>query len=251
MIFKLARISSKPDGDQLLSDSSRIYKGIFIERPNRFLGRVDLNDHVVDVFIPNPGRMHELLIPRREVYIREAFHEGRKTNYNMIGMVHDDVVVSIDSTLPNRFMKKLLESQRFDPFAQYTKVLAEPRVYEGRFDFKLENDLSGAYLEVKSCTLVEDGRALFPDAPTSRGARHLRGLMQALRDELVDRAAVTFVIQRPDAVAFSPNDSTDPEFSRTLREAESNDVEIYALSCRVMNWDLELIGEIPIELESS
>ncbi len=231
-----------------MQDSLKIHVCKLIDRPNRFLGRVNLRGDTTEVFIPNPGRMHELMIPGRDIYIREAEGENRKTRYDMIGMKHDGVLVSIDSLLPNRFMKVLLESRQFEGFEEYGSVFPEPRVYEGRFDFRLEREEGTAFIEVKSCTLVEEGHARFPDAPTSRGARHVRSLARAKNEGLAERVAVVFVIQRPDAVVFSPNDTTDPEFGESLREANSNGVEIYALSCKVENWNLRLIGRIPVDL---
>ncbi|MFW9919217.1 MAG: DNA/RNA nuclease SfsA [Candidatus Thorarchaeota archaeon] len=233
-----------------MSQSLKIHKCELIDRPNRFLGRVKLYGETTEVFIPNPGRMYELMIPGKEVYIREASHSKRKTAYDMIGMDHEGVLISIDSFLPNRFVKELLHSKVFEQFNAYDRIFPEPCLFDGRLDFRIESDTSVAYLEVKSCTLVENGHARFPDAPTSRGARHLRELARAKKEDLAERAAVIFVIQRPDAEVFSPNDDTDPDFGNALRESHIAGVEIYALSCRVVDWNLELIGHIPVDLNS-
>ena len=232
-----------------MNDPSIIRKAELIDRPNRFLGRVRLDDRVIEVFIPNPGRMLELMIPGKEVYLRENIASHRKTDYDMIGLEYNDVLISIDSNLPNRFIKRLLLSNELPFFTDYDNVIPEPRAFEGRFDFKLTGGTGSTFIEVKSCTLVEDGRAIFPDAPTTRGVRHIRNLVSALNQNLVNRAAMIFVIQRPDARIFSPNDLTDPKFGDALRYAHENGVEIFPLTTQVVNWDLELRRQIPFELD--
>jgi len=193
--------------------------------------------------------MFELMVPGKEVFVREINPQGRKTNFDMIAVKHKGVIVSIDSYLPNRFMKELLTRREFRRFSGYSKVKSEPQVYEGRFDFFLDGPETKVYIEVKSCTLVNERRAIFPDAPTSRGTRHIRNLARSLDDGIVDRASVVFVVQRPDVDVFSPNDLTDPKFGSALRNSHDRGVEVYALRTEVVNWNLEFRGEIPIELD--
>jgi sugar fermentation stimulation protein A len=228
---------------------SEIYSCKFVERPNRFLGRVLLDGKSIEVFIPNPGRMYELLVPGRRVFIRRAYGSHRKTAFDMVAVEYNGLLVSIDSLLANRFVKHLLTNRRMEEFIEYNRVIPEPRLYEGRFDFKLERDDGTAFIEVKSCTLVEDGHARFPDAPTTRGARHMRSLARALTETLAERAAVVFIIQRPDALLFSPNDPTDPDFGNALREAVAAGVEAYALGCRLVDYNLKLEKRIPVDLD--
>jgi sugar fermentation stimulation protein A len=193
--------------------------------------------------------MHELMVPGYEVFIRENPAPHRKTDYDMIGLEYNGVLVSIDSNLPNRFIKKLLNNHELSFFNDYERVIPEPRAYEGRFDFRLDGVSGTTFIEVKSCTLIEDGRAIFPDAPTTRGARHLRHLAMSLVDGTASRAAVLFVIQRPDAHVFSPNDPTDPMFGDALRYAHSVGVEVIPITTKVIDWELNLIRRIPLELD--
>ncbi|MFW9982707.1 MAG: DNA/RNA nuclease SfsA [Candidatus Thorarchaeota archaeon] len=230
-------------------EKPKIRKATLIERPNRFLGIVKLGNKHVEVFIPNPGRMHELMIPGKEVYLRENIAPHRRTDFDLIGLEYNDVLVSIDSNLPNRFIKSLLTSYELSFFENYDNVVSEPRAYDGRFDFRLEGPEGITFIEVKSCTLVENGRAFFPDAPTNRGTRHLMHLATSLNDRVASRAAILFVIQRPDAIVFSPNDPTDPLFGNALRKAHSDGVEIYPLITQVVDWNLKFIREIPHELD--
>jgi sugar fermentation stimulation protein A len=228
--------------------AGEIITGRFIKRPNRFLGIVEVNDEATEVYVPNPGRMHELLVPGKRVYLRKRDGSHRKTSYDMIGLKYAGVTVSIDANLPNRFVKQSLLNCELEWFKGYDSVTAEPRAYEGRFDFKLEGDSGLTFIEVKSCTLVEEGRAIFPDAPTERGARHLRHLADSLHDGTAQRAVVMFVIQRPDAKVWSPNDLTDSKFGDALRLAHERGVEILPITTRVVDWQLELVSSIPYEL---
>ncbi len=228
---------------------SHIRKAILVERPNRFLGVVKLDDALTEVFIPNPGRMYELMVPGNEVYLRENSAPHRKTDFDMIGLEYNGVLVSIDSNLPNRFIKQLLKSRKLSFFENYDRVISEPRAYGGRFDFRLEGPLGVSFIEVKSCTLVEEGRAIFPDAPTVRGARHIKHLAASLMEGVATRAAVLFVIQKPDAIVFSPNDNTDPKFGDALRQAHSMGVEVYPLITEVVDWELKLVRTSPYELD--
>lgn len=231
-----------------MKNQKQVRLATFIERPNRFLARVEINGKIVDAFVPNPGRMYELMIPGKQVYIRDNPGSHRRTSFDMIGVHHDGVLISLDSNLPNRFIKYLLESNELEQFTGYSKVIPEPKAYNGRFDFLLEGEGTRTYIEVKSCTLVVNKRVLFPDAPTSRGARHMRHLAQALINGDVDDAAVIFVIQRPDAEIFSPHDGNDPQFGDALRMAHSQGVRIIPLITKVVDWNLKLLREIPYEL---
>jgi sugar fermentation stimulation protein A len=232
----------------LLTVNPLVHKAILIERPNRFLGIVNLDEKLIEVFIPNPGRMHELMVPGYEVYIRENPAPHRKTSFDLIGLEYNGVMVSIDSNLPNRFIKKLLNNHELEYFKDYEHVISEPHAYGGRFDFRLDGPSGTTFIEVKSCTLIEDGRAIFPDAPTTRGARHLRHLATSLLDGTASRAVILFVIQRPDAHVFSPNDPTDPAFGDALRYAHSQGVEVIPLTTEVVDWELNLIRRIDVEL---
>ena len=121
-------------------------------------------------------------------------------------------------------------------------------MYNGRFDFLLTGKET-SLIEVKSCTLVVDERAIFPDAPTIRGARHVKHLIRALEESVVDNAFIVFVIQRPDVRIFSPNDPTDPEFSKNLRLAHEAGVNIIPMRTELVDWKLQFCDIIPYDLD--
>ncbi len=233
-----------------MNEESGVIECKFVSRPNRFLVIAETNNRKTSAFCPNPGRMHELMVPGKKMFIRKARKPSkRKTSYDVIAVEHEGVLVSIDSNLPNRFLKEMLMGKELPQFASYNKVISEPSLYGGRVDFKLEGSSGITLIEVKSCTLVEHRHALFPDAPTTRGARHMISLAKALEEGLADDAAVVFVIQRPDADLFSPNDQTDPWFGDALRHAEKTGVRVIPIVTKLVNWKLEYQHMIPYDLE--
>jgi len=222
-----------------------LLKGTFIERPNRFLGKVKAEGKEHFCYIPNPGRMVELLQPGVEVYLRKKQVVARKTGYDVV-FVKQNLLVSIDSHVPNRLTEEAIRQRLLPEFDGYDLVSSEYIYEDSRFDFLLSHEDRRMLLEVKSCTLVRGSRALFPDAPTQRGQRHLRTFMSAL--EQAFEATVLFVVQRADAGSFSPNDDTDPEFGKVLREAASRGVRVYAYNCRVTFEEINFMNRIPIFL---
>jgi len=205
----------------------KIVKGIFVERPNRFLAKVRLNKKVVPCFLPNPGRMYELLLPESQVFVREVkMTKNRKTVYDLIGVLHKGELVSLDTRVPNKLLFEALKNKDIEELNMFDFVKTEWTYGNSRFDFFLSNEHQKCLLEVKSCTLVKDGIALFPDAPTIRGKRHLLELIKAKKEGY--RACVLFVVQRVNVDVFGPNDKTDPDFGEAFREALKNGVEAYA-----------------------
>ncbi len=197
----------------------------FISRPNRFIGIVRIDEHQTECFIPNPGRMRELLRPKTRVYLAPRNPENRKTAYDLSLVDLNGTLISVDSRVPNRIASEAIEQGMIPEFSGLSVEKAEYTYNDSRLDFLLKGKGIQLLLEVKSCTLVRGGAALFPDAPTKRGSKHLRTLMGWLAQ---GRAAILFIIQRPDAESFRPNEATDPTFAETLREASNLGVEVYA-----------------------
>ncbi len=175
--------------------------------------------------------MHELLTPGTKVILREVLKESRKTDYDLIGVFYNGQMVSVDSRVPNKLVSEALKNGDIEELSEYNIIKPEYGYGHTRFDFFLANEHESCLLEVKSCTLVKDGVALFPDAETERGKRHLRDLVKAKKEGY--RACVLFVVQRTDANLFAPNDETDPEFGRVLREAVFKGVQVYAYKVEI------------------
>lgn len=224
----------------------RIVKGTFLERPNRFLARVQIEDVINTSFVPNPGRMRELLIPSREVLLREVKNEKRKTQYDLIAVPVKGCVVSIDSRIPNKLVYRGLQEDAIEELSGYATIKPEHAFDDSKLDFLLIKGDERCLLEVKSVTLVIDRKALFPDAPTSRGRRHVLDLINAKKAGY--RACILFLIQRSDALTFSPNNTTDPEFGNALQEAFKGGIEIYAYSSEYANGKISLKDKIRVSL---
>lgn len=230
----------------------------FVARPNRFLVLARLEDgREVRAHCPDPGRLRELLMPGVRLYVTPAAApQGRRTEYDLRFVEHPEhgTLVSLDTRLPNALVAKALCAGRLTPFGLPVEMRTEvvgPIHAEGvrsRFDFLLVDERgTRTWLEVKSVTLVEGRIARFPDAPTVRGARHLRELA-ALAAAGVDRAALLFVIQRPDADRLMPFRARDPEFADALRLAANSGVKVYALTCELTLTHMGLGRFIPVEL---
>ncbi len=233
--------------ESFIEIEGRLCQGVFLERPNRFLAMVKVEEAVEPSFLPNPGRLGELLFPGAEVLLREVgAKRHRKTEYDLIGVILDDQVVSVDTRVPNRLVLEALRNRDLDEFSEYQVIRPEYRYGHSRIDFFLANDGEWCLLEVKSCTLVVDGVALFPDAPTERGRRHLAELIKAKREG--GRACVLFVVQRSDAQRFTPNDATDPAFGTMLRRAVREGVEAYAYVAQFIGRRIILNGRIEVAL---
>ena len=216
-----------------------------VERPNRFLGVVELNGKKVKAFIPNPGRMHELMVPGTRVYVIPKEGDHRKTKFDLTLMEYNNTLVSIDSRLPNYMLQESI-NKGLDEFKGYKVDRLETVFHDSRLDLKLTDGSNQVLVEAKSCTLVEDGIALFPDAPTKRGARHMNTLIKALD---YGRAAVCFVIQRTDAVEWRPNKVMDPEFTEAIRGAVDAGVEAYAYICDINLCTVSIKKRVPINLD--
>ncbi len=223
----------------------RLVDAKLLERPNRFLGVVDIDGGEELCFIPNPGRMHELMVPGARVYLLEKRGEHRKTRYDMVLVDYGGVMVGVDSRLPNTLLAEAVNGGRLKEFRGYKVEKTEPVFHDSRLDLVLSDGKEQVMVETKSCTLVEDGVALFPDAPTKRGARHMGTLVKALE---TGRSAAVFVIQRGDAHEFRPNDGTDPVFGEALRRAASMGVETYAYVSDVSLRGVEIGDKVPLRL---
>ena len=239
----------------------------FVERPNRFLLRCRIpsprtdahrpgrpegkSGEVVDVHMADPGRLTELLIPGKRVWIRHAASPTRKTDWSAVLVEAPDGqgLVSVDTTLPNKLIRVALEARALEELAGWRLERPEFSLGDSRIDFLLTQDHGRLALEVKSVTLVEEGVALFPDAVTARGARHVRELAEvAGRVDEQGRcweAAILFVLQRSDAHRIEAARAIDPDFADALAAARAAGVRVLGRRCRVTMDRLELGAPVP------
>ena len=221
-----------------------LVEGIFLERLNRFLARVEVDGREVDVHVANSGRMKELFVPGWRVLVRPVSGNHRKTKFDLVLVDMGNALASADARMPNPLLAEGVANGHLQQFAGYTDMRREVIFGDSRLDLMLEGPLGLCYIEAKSVTLVTNGVGLFPDAPSTRGAKHLRTLETVL--EAGHRAAVVFVVQRPDASAFATSDPSDPDLADALRSAVAAGVEAYAYNCEVTERSIRLDQALPI-----
>lgn len=216
----------------------------FLSRPNRFVAQVDLDGVETTVHVKNTGRCKELLRPGVPVWLVRSSNPARKTAYDLVTVQKGDRLINLDAQAPNRVFAQWAEAGHFVP--GLTLLKAEQKHGDSRFDFYWEAGDRRGFVEVKGVTLEEDGAVFFPDAPTERGVKHLRGLTACL-DEGYE-AAVCFVIQMADVAFFSPNDRTHPAFGEALRAAHAAGVRVLAMACAVTPDSLTITDPVPLRL---
>ena len=225
---------------------ANVEKARFLSRPNRFIAHVDLNGQTEVCHVKNTGRCRELLVPGAAVYLERSSNPARKTKYDLIAVEKGGLLINMDAQAPNKVFGEWAAAGRFLP--DLTAIRPEYTWEDSRFDFMLEDPQGRIFVEVKGVTLEEDGEVRFPDAPTERGVKHLRGLRRAVSQGF--RAAVFFVIQMKGPTRFRPNDRTHPAFGAALRDAAANGVGVYAYDCRVTPDSLILDAPVAVDLSA-
>lgn len=201
----------------------------FLSRPNRFIAHIEIGGIPQVCHVKNTGRCRELLIPGANIVVQRVRHPKRKTGYDLIAVYKGRELINIDSQAPNKVFHEWLGKS--DLFQDISHVKPEFKYGDSRLDFYLEGDSRKVLVEVKGVTLEEEGVALFPDAPTERGIRHLRHLCLALKEGY--EAYMFFIVQMGDVLYFAPNHKTHAAFGRALKEAQTEGVRILALECQV------------------
>jgi len=190
-------------------------EAIFLKRPNRFIIHANIDGIEVICHCPNTGRMGELLLPGVKIILEKSHNPGRKTAYSVVAVYKGSLIVPIASVRANRVAAEIIIPSLFDnPI-----IRSEVTYGESRFDFLVEEEDGKTFIEVKSCTLFDGDRAIFPDAPTTRGLKHINGLDFATTKGY--KAMVIFVVFNPHATTFSPNYITDPKFAQSLEFVSS------------------------------
>lgn len=217
-------------------------KGIFKNRPNRFIAEVEV-DGVLDIaHVPNTGRCKELLVDDAVVWLKPSDNPNRKTKYSLHFVENKGVLVSLYSQQANSIVYDAIVSGKIKELSGYSYHQREKTVDNSRIDIYLEKpNGDSCFVEVKGVTLIVDGEARFPDAPTERGAKHLKELIKLKKEG--NRCVVFFLIQHPAGTFFRPNWENDSVFSQTLNEAYGAGVEILVYRCDNQLDGIELVPE--------
>ena len=223
---------------------TNVSRGRFLERPNRFLARVEMEGQEVLCHVKNTGRCRELLNPGAVVYLQKSDNPNRKTGYDLIAVEKGEMLINMDSQIPNYVAAEWLRKGSL--FPEGANIQMEKRYGNSRFDIYAEAGDRKAFLEVKGVTLEVEGQARFPDAPTERGVKHVRELMGCVQDGY--EAYLLFVIQMTGIQSFAPNWDTHPAFGSALQEAAQAGVQILAYDCQVRPEEIVLDQPVPVLL---
>ena len=220
-----------------------MYPGVFLDRPNRFIAHVEMDGKPETVHVKNTGRCRELLVGGAEIWCQESQNPARKTKWDLICVRKGPYLINMDSQAPNAAAKEWLQG---GGLGEIENLRPETVHGDSRFDFSFTKDGKQCFLEVKGVTLENEGVCAFPDAPTERGAKHLRGLLEAVKEGY--RAYVLFVIQMRPVKYLRPHEEQDPAFAKALREAAAGGVEVLAVDCDITPERMTIRDFVPVRL---
>ena len=228
-----------------------IKEGIFKERPNRFVAKAEIQGEIHTVHVKNTGRCRELLVPGAKVFLEydpEAEKKGRKTQYSLVAVRKEKLLINMDSQAPNEAAAEWLHGGGFERETglKPRQIQREVTYDQSRFDLAFTVEEKQAFMEVKGVTLEINGTAMFPDAPTERGVKHLQELAQAAGQGFA--AYVLFVIQMKGVTRFEPNEKMHKEFAQALRDAGKAGVKILAYDCLVREDGFVIDQKVPVSL---
>lgn len=221
-----------------------IIEGKFISRPNRFIANVEISGKTEVCHVKNTGRCRELLIPGAVVYLEKSDNPNRKTKYDLISVYKGDRLINMDSQAPNKVFGEWLENGSL--FKNVSLIRPETKYKNSRFDFYAEADGKRIFAEVKGVTLERDGVALFPDAPTERGIKHINELCECVIDGY--EGYIVFVVQMSGVKHFAPNIETHKAFADALKNAEKCGVNILCLDCITERNSLRINEYVPVKI---
>lgn len=221
----------------------KIVPGNFLNRPNRFIAQVEIDGREETCHVKNTGRCRELLRQGTKVWCLDTDSLTRKTRYDLIAVEKGQRLINMDSQAPNAAAGEWLRS---GGLGVIENLRPESRYGDSRFDFSFTKAGKPCFLEVKGVTLETDGICAFPDAPTTRGVKHLRELTRLAREGY--GTYVLFVIQMSGVSYLHPNDSTDPAFGQALREAKAAGVTVLAMDCAVTPQEMTIRNPVEVRL---
>lgn len=221
-----------------------IKKAKFINRPNRFIANIEIDNNIEVCHVKNTGRCKELLIENADIFVQEFDLTKRKTKYDLISVYKGMKLINMDSQAPNKVFHEWVKKENL--FSNINLIKPEFQYKNSRFDFYIETDNKKILVEVKGVTLEEDGVVRFPDAPTERGLKHIKELSDCLEDGY--EAYVVFIIQLSGVLYFAPNYKTHKQFGEALKEARENGVKVIAMECMVTEDSIGIINYVDVKL---
>lgn len=201
-----------------------IVEGVFLERPNRFIAKVLINDNLETVHVKNTGRCKEILTKGTKIFLQKSDNPNRKTKYSLISAYKNEMLINIDSQVPNEVVHEAILQNKVPELINLNYVKREQKYKNSRFDIYFERDKEKGFIEVKGVTLEKDGISMFPDAPTKRGTKHLEELIDAISNGY--EGYLFLLIQINNIHKFTPNNITDEIFAKTLVKANDAGVKI-------------------------
>ena len=222
----------------------KVIRGIFLNRPNRFIAEVEVNGQIERVHVKNTGRCRELLVPGCCCFLSDSGNPERKTRYDLIAVQKGNLLINMDSQVVNTVAEEYLKKGTL--FSKDALIRREVTWGKSRFDFYIEDGARKIFLEVKGVTLENEGIVSFPDAPTERGVKHLNELTAALKAGF--ESYLLFVIQMKNVKFFTPNDRTHQAFGDALRYAAKQGVKMLAMECEVTPETIDITKTVEIRL---
>lgn len=221
-----------------------IWEGRFESRPNRFIAYVNIGGTSEKVHVKNTGRCKELLVKDAKVYLNKSANPNRSTAYDLVAVKKGNRMINMDSQAPNKAVEEWLCEGVL--FPDSVMVKPETKYHNSRFDFYVETPQDKVFIEVKGVTLEQEGVVLFPDAPSERAVKHVKELMEAVKEGY--EAYIILVIQMENVKYFTPNRATQPEFADALMEARQAGVKVLAYDCKVTPDSMEIQNPVPVRL---
>ncbi len=225
-----------------------IVNGIFLSRPNRFIARVLINNEEKLAHVKNTGRCKELLIPGCKLTLQHNDISTRKTQYSVITVEKNNQLFNIDSQVPNQVVAEAIKDKQLFIEKDITFLKRESTFLKSRFDIYFETTKEKAFMEIKGVTLEKEGIALFPDAPTKRGTKHIYEMIEAVKQGY--SGYLFFLLQMTNCNYFTTNRQTDPEFAKALLIAKEKGVQILCYDSIVTKNGIDLNKKVPINLSS-
>ena len=228
---------------------NKIVEGIFLKRPNRFIAQVMINGEEETVHVKNTGRCKELLQPGAKIILEDCSHNlNRKTKYSLIAVWKGDILVNMDSQVPNKVVFDAISENKIKGYENLDFLKREVTYGNSRFDMYFEKGDEKGFIEVKGVTLENDGISMFPDAPTERGTKHVLEMIQAVKDGY--KGAIFFLIQIKEIKEFRLNWDMDENFSQAIKLASENGVDIIAYDSIVKDNEIYINKPVKIDLMS-